>query len=235
MRQMIGLGIALGVLGLVAAPAHAQVKGAGKLGITVMRVDPSTGQGTANAKAGGAMAVKPVATIAGKAPTGGALTSFKLAKDLSALLPGFPAGNYVIEFETAQTSTGDTAGANGISTFATLTVDALGKCTIHAHTSVKDTNNGGPLTPGDPNAANDAVGKCTITTYQIAGSTNYLLAPGTAQPTAQRVRIRQLVNAADCKTGDVMIGGSALIGATTCHDPANKVFGVVGVANGQVN
>jgi hypothetical protein len=226
-------GLALGIAGaLVAGPAGAQVKGAGKLGISIIAT-PGGGPANPLAKAAGSFAAKPTASIAGKAPTGGATTSVKLAKDLGdPLKPGYAAGRYVLDFETTQTSTGDiTAGA--VETFATLTIDALGKCTIDAHETV-DGDTVGDLC-GGPNelCAPSGVGKCSVTTYQIAGIPNYQLAPGDGQPTAQRVRLRTLPNEADCETGDVWLAGAPLIGGTTCK--AGPVVGVVGVANGKVS
>jgi hypothetical protein len=234
MRNTFAFGLALGLAGaLVAGPAGAQVKGAGKLSISIIAT-PGGGPANPAAKAAGTFSAKPSASVAGKAPTGGALTSFKLAKDVGdPLKPGFAAGRYVIEFETTQTSTGDIAGGSGVTTFATLTVDALGKCTIDAHETVDGDATGDLCGTPDALCAPSAAGKCSVTTYQIAGIPNFTLAPGDGQPTAQRVRIRTLPNEADCETGDVMLGGAPLIGATTCH--AGPVVGVVGVANGKVS
>jgi hypothetical protein len=233
MRSTLVLGLALGIAGaLVASPAAALVKGAGKLGITIIAT-PGGGPANTLAKAAGSFAAKPSASIAGKPPTGGALTSLKLAKELGdPLKPGFAPGRYVIDFETSASSTGD-AIVGGVETFATLTVDASSKCTIDPNETVDGDGNGDLCGTAPTLCAPPAAGKCSITTYQIAGIPNYTLAPGDGQPTAQRVRIRTLPNETDCKTGDVWLAGAPLIGGTTCKD--GPVVGVVGVANGSVN
>src|SRR5262245_8779539 len=243
MRSLRFMGVlAFGACVMLAGPASAQViKGAGKLGISIIAT-PGGGAATSGAKAGGSIAAKPSASVAGKAPTGGAITTLKLAKDIGdPLKPGFAPGTYLLEIESGASSTADAANATGAAAFARVVIDAVtGKCTIMPHPAV----DGAPPTecrlPLDPPSALPicapaAVGKCSATLYQLAGPVNYLLAPGTAQPVATRFRLRKGVNLAGCDTGDVLIGGAPVFGGTTCHDAANVVVGVMGVANGTIN
>lgn len=244
MRITSALGLGLGVaaaLGL-AGPAGAQVKGAGKATISLIAtpgVDPAPA--TVGAKAAGSIGIKPVASVAGKAPTGGSSFALKLAKDVGdPLKPGFAPGNYVLEVETGATSEADAVAAiTGTSTFATITIDAAGKCTINANEEV-DGDGSGDLCGAAPFlCAPSAAGKCSATAYQLAGVTNTPLGPGDGQPLGARFRLRTLVNGADCNTGGVHVNGVALPpplapGSTTCKDPANVVVGVFGVANGDI-
>jgi hypothetical protein len=233
-RMTVTGGIVLGAFFVLAGAANAQVKGTGKLGLTIIAT-PNGVSATANAKAAGSIASKARATVIGKPPTGGAITTLKLAKDLGdPLKPGFAPGTYLLEIESGATATADAASASGSTVFAQITVDALGKCTIKAHDNV-DGDGNNDLCTVDVDCAPSAVGKCSITSYQLAGAVNYLLGPGTAQPTAGRFRIRKGVNVSGCNTGDILLGGAPLFGGTTCHDPANIVVGVMGVANGDIN
>jgi hypothetical protein len=196
---------------VVAGTAHAQsTKGSGKFQATIQS--------------------KPVASIAGKPPTGGASTALKLAKDLGdPLKPGYGPGEYVLQIETSSSPTGNV----DVSAFVTLTVDAAGKCTVHAADSVDgDGNNDTCGGVGEPLCAPDAVGKCTFTVYQAAGNPIYLGGPGDGQPTAARIRIRQNVDTVNCNTGDIILAGTEVPPTSTCSDGA--VVGVVGVANGDI-
>jgi hypothetical protein len=239
MRTVGFLGGIAVVAGLVfGGTALAQVKGAGKLSISIIATpgaDPAPA--TPGAKPAGSVAAKASATVAGKPPTGGATTTLKLAKDLGLpLKPGFGPGTYLLEIESGATSEADSATSTGSTVFAQVVIDSAGKCTIKPHANV-DGDGIGDLCGGamQPLCAPPATGKCSITAYQLAGAVNYLLGPGTGQPVAGRFRLRKGINVADCNTGDILVGGVPLFGGTTCHDPANEVVGVMGVANGQIN
>jgi hypothetical protein len=218
--------------------AQAQVKGAGKMSISIIATpgaDPAAA--TQGAKAAGSIAAKPSASVAGKPPTGGAITSLKLAKSVGdPLKPGFGPGTYLLEIESGATSEADAASAAGSTVFAQVVIDPAGKCTIQPHENV-DGDGTADLCGGmsQPLCAPPAIGKCTVTAFQIAGAVNYLLGPGTGQPVAGRFRLRQGANLTDCNTGDILLGGTPLFGGTTCHDPANVVVGVMGVANGEID
>jgi hypothetical protein len=242
MRSLRFMGVlAVGACVMLAAPASAQNKGTGKLSISIIATpgaDPAPA--TLGAKAAGSIAAKASATVAGKPPTGGAITTLKLAKDISdPLKPGFGPGTYLLEIESGASSEADAASAAGSTVFAQVVIDAVtGKCTIKPHPAIdNDTPGECNLVPSTtpPICAPAAVGKCSATAYQLAGPTNYLLGPGTGQPVAGRFRLRKGVNVAGCNTGDIMLGGAPLFGATTCHDPANQVVGVMGVANGEID
>jgi hypothetical protein len=217
---------------LLAGNAHAQIstKGAGKSSISVIKF-PVVNIGQ---KAAGTMAAKPSASVVGKPPTGGILSSLKLAKDISdPLKPGFAPGDYVLDIETAATPDGN-ADSQYVAAFVTLTIDAAFKCTVHAAESV----NGDAVLDQCGTAPNlcapDAVGKCSFTIYQAAGIPNYN-AVGDAQPNATRVRLRKLTNPANCKTADIDLAGVPIAhttGTADCRNASNTVVGVVGVAAG---
>jgi hypothetical protein len=212
----------------IAGVAQAQsTKGAGKTSSSIIKFPAPL-----VAKAAGSIASKPAASVAGKAPTGGATTSVKLAKELGdPAKPGYGQGNYVIDIETGVTPDGDV----GVHAYVTLSVDAAFKCTVHPAATSGDagagqcqTTTGGPL----PLCAPEAAGKCVFTTYQAAGVPNYLLGPGDGQPTASRTRLRVNADPTNCKTGDILLGGVPVPASSTCSSGA--VVGVMGVANGDI-
>ena len=95
----------------VAGTAGAQVKGAGKSSITIVKV-PAPGPTTPTPKTAGSVSSKASATVAGKPPTGGGSFALKLAKDVGdPAKPGFPDGEYVLEIESSGTPTGDVIGS----------------------------------------------------------------------------------------------------------------------------
>ncbi len=225
-KRFLGIALTALVALVVAAPARAQsTKGGGKFSSSIIKWPVVNIQ----AKAAGTLSAKPAASVAGKPPTGGTLTTLKLAKDVSdPLKPGFAAGDYVLQIETGATPDGDTT----VSAFVAFTVGADFKCTAKAADSV-DGDGTGDLcsTTADPLCAPSLVGKCTFSTYQAAGIPNYTLGPGDGQPTAGRFRIRT-ANHSTCHTSDIILAGSPVPPGSTCGSGA--VVGVVGVANGDV-
>jgi hypothetical protein len=226
--RIVGFALAVAVTACFAltGAAHAQsTKGAGKTSLTIIAFPV----GNIQAKAAGAIASKPSASVAGKAPTGGGLTSLKLAKASSdPLKPGFGAGDYVLDIETGVTPDGDVA----VHAFVTLSVDALGKCTVHVADTSGNAGAGQCGGMGQPLCAPEAAGKCSFTTYQAAGIPNYTLGPGDGQPTASRVLLRTNPDTANCHTGDILLGTIPAPGTSVCH--SGTVVGVMGVANGDI-
>jgi hypothetical protein len=210
----------------VGGVAQAQsTKGAGKTSLSIIKWPVANIQ----AKAAGSIASKPSASVVGKPPTGGAITTVKLAKDLGdPLKPGFGAGDYVLDIEAGVTPDGDV----GVHAYVTLTVDSLFKCTAHPAASSGDTNAGACGGTGQPLCAPEVAGKCVFTTYQAAGIPNYTLGPGDGQPTATRVRLRTNPDPNNCKTGDILLGGNPVPANSVCS--SGTVVGVTGVANGDI-
>ena len=210
----------------IAGVAQAQsTKGSGKTSSSIIKFPVVNIQ----AKAAGSIASKPAASIAGKAPTGGATTSVKLAKDLGdPFKPGFGPGNYVIDIETGVTPDGDV----GVHAYVTLTVDAAFKCTVHPAATSGDSGAGQCGGMSQPLCAPEAAGKCVFTTYQAAGIPNYTLGPGDGQPTASRTRLRTNPDPTNCKTGDILLAGVPVPGTSTCS--TGTVVGIMGVANGDI-
>jgi hypothetical protein len=199
----LGIGLALCVA--LAGTAHAQTtKGAGKVSLSIIKYPVVNVQ----AKAAGSVGTKPAASIAGKAPTGGASTSIKLSKDVGdPLKPGYGAGNYILDIETGATPDGNV----GVHAYVALTVDSLFKCTAQAAATSGDTtaeaccNIGDSMCSGRPFCAPTVTGKCLFTVYQAAGIPNYTLGPGDGQPTAARLRLRINSDPANCNTGDITL------------------------------
>lgn len=223
----VGVAVALAAgIGLVGV-AHAQsTKGAGKSSISIIKYPVANIQ----AKAAGTMSAKPSASVVGKPPTGGVLSSLKLAKDIGdPAKPGYPPGQYVLDIETTAAPDAD-FDDQGVVAFVTLTIDAAGKCTVHAADSVdgdgSNDNCDGPCAP-------DAVGKCNFTVYQAAGNPNYAAVPD-GSPNSTRVRLRELTNPANCATGDIILLGVPVPNTSDCRNAANDVVGVVGIAHGDV-
>ena len=221
--------IVAGACLVLAGQASAQIKGTGKLGISIVK---TPGNHLATVKAAGALSSKPSLAVAGKPPTGGAVFAFKLAKDVSdPLKPGYPPGEYVAEAETGATPTGNAVNdPSAAAFFIAFTIDALGKCTIHVNPEV-DPN----LTPGPPTcgtgmnpvcAAPAGVGKCSANIYQVAGSLAAGLMPG--DPFSARFRIRQNPDTANCETGHLLLAGTLSPPTSVCR--TGKVVGVGGVA-----
>jgi hypothetical protein len=206
--------------------AHAQsTKGAGKTGESIIKYPVVNIQ----QKAAGSIASKPAASVAGKAPTGGAITSVKLAKDIGdQLKPGYGAGDYVIDIETASVQSGDV----DVHSYVTLSVDALFKCTAHPAATSGQTGAGQCGGTGQPLCAPEAAGKCVFTTYQAAGIPNYTLGPGDGQPTASRLRLRVNPDPSNCHTGDIQLAGSMVPASSVCN--TGTVVGIMGVANGDI-
>jgi hypothetical protein len=211
--------------------AQAQTtKGAGKTSLTIIKYPV----GNIQAKAAGSIASKPAASLAGKPPTGGATTSLKLAKDVgNPLVPGYGAGEYILDIETGATPDGNVA----VHAYVALTVDAAFKCTVHAAATVDGSTADCNMPPSttEPICAPIPAGKCSFTTYQAAGIPNYTLGPGDGQPTASRLRLRINSDPANCHTGDITLAGIPAPVTSTCSTAAgNTVVGVMGVANGQI-
>ncbi len=231
---IVAAGVALVAM---ATPASAQVKGAGKTSLTIIRWDEGANQ-PVSGKAAGSISSKPKAGVPGLSPTGGAITQVKLPFQAGAtidpLKPGFPAGEYVLQIETSTSATGD----QNISSFVRLTMSPLGKCTAHASPTVDNVVNPTAwcTVAGHQPCAPSITDKCTYSTYQVAGSLAPL-APGTGQPSASRIRLRKRV--ANCETGDLNNGGTEIRpNDSGSFDPFNHdcadgaVVGVMGVANG---
>src|SRR5262245_26583913 len=146
MGRMI-LGIAVAACVALAGTAGAQVKGAGKSSVTIVKT-PAPGAATPTPKTAGSVSSKASATIVGKPPTGGGSFAVKLAKDVGdPAKPGFLDGEYVLEVESAATSTGDIVGDPlSAAFFITLTINA-GKCTIHNNPTVSAPNCGAAMQP----------------------------------------------------------------------------------------
>jgi hypothetical protein len=228
--RTVGFAMALVACLVLSAPAHAQsTKGAGKSSISIIKFPVANIQ----QKAAGAMAAKPSASVAGKPPTGGVLSSLKLAKDIGdPLKPGYGPGEYVLDIETSAASDGNADSSGYVVAFVTLTVDALLKCTVHAADSVNGDGNNDLCTVG-VDCAPDTVGKCNFTVYQAAGQPNVQqVADG--QPQATRVRLRKLTNPANCHTGDIILLNVPVPGGSDCRNAANTVVGVMGVATADV-
>jgi hypothetical protein len=253
----LGIGLAAIVSLALLGPAHAQsTKGAGKSSISIIKWDPTKpdpdgpglhgtgGVANVNQKAAGTFSGKPKASVVGLPPTGGTITTLKLAKDIGdSLKPGFAAGRYVVEIETGASPEADAL----IKTFFTLTVDSLFKCTIDVSPTVAT---GSPDCGGlgQPLCDDAEIGKCTISTYQIAGAaTNtincapqptYKCGVIDGEPNASRARIRTLAPAdeANCKTGYVKLGALTIVpngGTVSCEN--GPVVGIVGVGSGDVD
>ena len=226
--RIAGIAAALALAATVGlgTTAHAQTitKGAGKVSLSIIKWPVND----VNAKAAGSLASKPLLSVAGKPPTGGTITSIKLAKDVGdPLKPGFGPGEYVLDLETSASGPeGNSDASSQVVVFVTLTIDANGKCTVHAADSV---NGEGTNDNCDGMCAEDAVGKCSFTLYQAAGNPNYLLGPGAGQPTAGRFRIRSNADPDHCHTGDILLVGSPVPASSNCR--AGVVLGVMGVAN----
>jgi hypothetical protein len=256
MRIGLGFFVAVASVGLMGS-AHAQsTKGTGKVSISIIKWNSSLpdpdgagplgpgGVDSINQKAAGTFAGKPKASIVGLAPTGGTITSLKLAKDISdPLKPGFGPGRYVLELETGGTPDGDT----GVKTYATFTIDPLFKCTVDVNASV-DTGSLFCDGLGQPKCAPALVGKCTFSTYQIAGAhtgtlgcggvPTYICGVRDGYPNATRVRIRKLLLAdeANCKTGYVLLGGTPVPPTPPAADCNNgDVVGIGGVGSADVD
>lgn len=233
MRKSTMLAMAIGCTAAVAvSPAHAQVKGAGKTALPIIRWD-EVGNAPVSAKTAGAMAVKPKPGVAGVSPTGGSLTTLKLtfqSGGIDPAKPGFPAGDYVLQEETATTPNG---GSSDIKAFITLTISAAGKCTVHTAPTALAGWCGG----ANPPCVTDLVDKCTFSSYQVSGSLS-ASAPGAGSPSASRVILRKKL--ANCETGDLFIAPAleARPNNAGSFDPINHdcadgaVVGVFGVANG---
>jgi hypothetical protein len=234
MRSSKVMGV-LAIAGCVAlaGTAGAQVKGAGKSSITIVKT-PAPAPTTATPKTAGSVSSKAQATIAGKPPTGGGSFALKLSKDVGdPTKPGFADGEYVLEIESAGTPTGDVVGSPlAAAYFITLTITG-GKCTIHNHPDFTNGsgNCGGMSQP--PCAADEGAGKCSAQIYQVAG--NLLQAAGLVanQPFGARFRIRTNPTPASCSTGHLMLQATAPTPtppSSTCR--TGTVVGVGGVALG---
>jgi len=256
-KGLLGVSLATAMALAWAGPGHAQsTKGTGKVSISIIKWDATLpdpdgpgpqgvgGVPSINQKAAGTFAGKPKASVVGLAPTGGTITTLKLAKDIGdALKPGFPAGRYVLELETGGTPDGDVA----VKTYATFTVDSLFKCTVDVNESVKTGSSfcGGV---GQPICDDNEVGKCTFSTYQIAGADTGTLGCGGVPtyvcgvrdgfPNGTRIRIRQLplADEPNCKTGYVFLGGVAIPptpGGADCNN--GNVVGIGGTGAADVD
>ena len=195
-----------------------------------------------NQKAAGTFAGKPKASIVGLPPTGGAITSLKLAKDIGdPLKPGYGPGEYVLELETGATADGDVF----VKTYATFTIDALGKCTVHVNSSVIT---GSPYCGGalQPLCDEEEVGKCTFSTYQIAGADTttlgclglptYSCGVRDGYPAATRIRVRKRILLDDCQTGYVFLGAVPITPTPVTADCNNgDVVGIAGTGAADVD
>ncbi len=230
--RFIGV-IVVGACVALAGNAAAQVKGAGKSSITIVKT-PAPGPTTPTPKTAGSVSSKAQAAVAGKPPTGGGSFALKLAKDVGdPAKPGFGPGEYVLEIESASTATGDLVGDPlKAAYFIELTIDAAGKCTIHNHPDFDPSSSacGGMSEP--PCGAAEGVGKCSATIWQVAG--NLLQAAGLVanQPFNARFRIRTNPTPADCSTGHLRIEAAPDETPTTSSCRTGAVVGVAGVALG---
>lgn len=215
-----------------AGAANAQVKGAGKSSITIVKT-PAPGPATPTPKTAGSVSSKAAAAVATKPPTGGGTFALKLAKDVGdPAKPGFPANaEYVLEIESASTATGDLVGDPlQAAFFIEVSIDAAGKCTIRNH---PDFTPGSPACGGmaqPPCGAAEGVGKCSAAIWQVAG--NLLQAAGLVanQPFNARFRVRTNPNPANCATGHLFVAGVFAPGTSSCR--SGTVVGVAGVALG---
>ncbi len=234
MRSLKVMGV-LAVAACVAmvGTAGAQVKGAGKSSITIVKT-PAPAPATATPKTAGSVSSKAQATVAGKPPTGGGSFALKLAKDVGdPTKPGFADGQYVLEIESSGTPDGDVIGSPLAAAFF-ITFDITGgKCTIHNHPTFDPAGSscGGMAQPAC--GAPEGVGKCSAQVYQVAG--NLLAAAGLVanQPFGARFRIRTNPTPASCETGHLMLQATAPTPtppSSTCRTGA--VVGVGGVALG---
>lgn len=230
--RIIGV-VAVAACVAMAGTAGAQVKGAGKSSITIVKT-PAPAPATATPKTAGSVSSKSQATIAGKPPTGGGSFALKLAKDVGdPTKPGYADGQYVLEIESSGTPTGDVIGSPLAAAFF-ITFDITGgKCTIHNH---PDFNPGSPNCGGMAQpacAAAEGVGKCSAQVYQVAG--NLLAAAGLLanQPFGARFRIRENPTPANCATGHLMLQATAPTPTPpTSSCRTGNVIGVGGVALG---
>ena len=235
MRTVRILGVlAIGASVALTGAANAQVKGAGKSSITIVKV-PAPGPTTPTPKTAGSVASKATASVAGKPPTGGGTFSLKLSKDVGdPAKPGFPDGNYVLEIESASTATGDLVGDPlAAAYFITLTITG-GKCTIDNLASVDPGGGlcGGPMQPVC--AAPAGIGKCSATIYQVAGTLLSGAGLVANQPFGARFRIRTNPTPASCATGHLFLDSVGLAPpSSTCR--TGTVLGVGGVALGSTS
>jgi hypothetical protein len=82
MRSLKAMGIvAVAACVALTGTAGAQVKGAGKSSITIVKT-PAPGPATPTPKTAGSVSSKAQATVAGKPPTGGGSFALKLSKDV---------------------------------------------------------------------------------------------------------------------------------------------------------
>jgi hypothetical protein len=216
----------------VAGMANAQVKGAGKSSITIVKT-PAPGPATPTPKTAGSVSAKAKAAVAGKPPTGGGSFAVKLSKDVGdPAKPGFADGEYVLEIESASTATGNLVGDPLKAAFFIELTVLGGKCTIHNHPDFTpgSPNCGGMAQPpcGDP----EGVGKCSATVWQVAG--NLLQAAGLVanQPFNARFRVRANPTPADCATGHLLIEAAGTPTPPTSSCRTGAVLGVAGVALG---
>jgi hypothetical protein len=222
-----GAAAALAVAGMANA---AVLKGTGKASISVIATSGGHGNNSIDVKPAGTVSAKPAPAKAGAPPTGGAIFSAKLAKDVGdPTKPGFPDGAYVLEAESSATPTGDVVGSILAASFYIRFDIAGGKCTVQTNPHF---DTGGDMCGGmgQPLCAPAGVGKCAATIYQVAGEalTAAMTFPG--DPFFARFRVRT-APATGCNTGDTCINGAGGICApltTTCHN--NPVIAVGGVA-----
>jgi hypothetical protein len=234
MRSLKVMGVlAVAACVAMAGTAGAQVKGAGKSSITIVKT-PAPSDTTPTPKTAGSVSSKAQATVAGKPPTGGGSFALKLAKDVGdPTKPGFADGEYVLEIESAGTPTGDMIGSPVAAAFFIEFSVAAGKCTIRNNPQFTDGVGpcGGMAQP--PCAAPEGVGKCSAQIYQVAG--DLLSAAGLVanQPFGGRFRVRSNPTPASCETGHLMLQATAPTPtppSSTCRTGA--VVGVGGVALG---
>ncbi|MCW5893007.1 MAG: hypothetical protein KIT14_21030 [bacterium] len=222
--------LAAGVLVAFAASAGAQVKGAGKSSVTIVKM-PAPGPSSPTPKTAGAVSSKPMAAVAGKPPTGGGSFALKLAKaSADPAKPGFPDGEYVVEIEASGTAGGDLVGSPLAAAYFIEFTMTGGKCTIHSH---PDFSPGSPSCGGmaqPPCGAPEGVGKCSATIWQVAG--NILQAAGLVanQPFDARFRIRTNPDPANCATGHLLLAALGVPTPPTSSCRSGIVVGAAGVA-----
>lgn len=224
--------IVVGACVALAGNAAAQVKGAGKSSITIVKV-PAPNASTPTPKTAGSVSSKAQAAVAGKPPTGGGSFALKLAKEVGdPAKPGFGTGEYVLEIESASTATGDLVGDPlKAAYFIELSIDAAGKCTIRNHPTFNpgSGNCGGMAQPAC--GAAEALGKCSATIWQVAGDILQGAGLVANQPFNARFRIRTNPTPANCETGHLQIESVGLAPpSSTCR--TGTVVGVAGVALG---